>query len=432
VGRRTLVILLLAAAVGLPAGILRAGCVGKSCRLESDAAAAVPFCSLPESLRAGLVTGFRERRSPEVLAVAGPAGIVGGDASDLPWPSLEDPVHHVPILFHGAGVDGDAEIPPATALDDIAPTIAEIIGLRRPHPEVRSGRAIPHIATGESPRLVLEVILKGVGSSDLDGAGWPHYKRLARAGAERRYASSAGLPVEPSAVQTTIGTGGEPRQHGITGPLVRNDSGKLVHAWGRGSPVSVIATLGDDLDQKLHNDPLIGMVAAEDGDRGAIGGNWYVEVDRDDFLVELREPAAAARRLLEKGYGRDDVPDLMVASLQGPRRKMDDALGDIEAAARIAAGGSLATVVTATGSAPVQPGTIPAGELVTRLSRRLGADVVEAATPGGLFIDQSAISTKQITEDEVIEELRGLRGPDGKRLVADAFSAIAVSFARYC
>jgi hypothetical protein len=37
-----------------------------------------------------------------------------------------------------------------------------------------------------------------------------------------------------------------------------------------------------------------------------------------------------------------------------------------------------------------------------------------------------------VGEDDVIAALRALRRPGGARLLADAFPALAVSFARYC
>ncbi|MGH2577198.1 MAG: hypothetical protein ACRDG9_05535, partial [Actinomycetota bacterium] len=49
-GRRLLVLLLVLAVIGVPAGVLRAACVGKSCPAEV-APARVPFCPLPAELK---------------------------------------------------------------------------------------------------------------------------------------------------------------------------------------------------------------------------------------------------------------------------------------------------------------------------------------------------------------------------------------------
>ena len=56
------------------------------------------------------------------------------------------------------------------------------------------------------------------------------------------------LPLDPAAVLTTIGSGGIPSEHGITGSRLRGTRGRVVPSWSREAPTSVIATLGDDLD----------------------------------------------------------------------------------------------------------------------------------------------------------------------------------------
>jgi hypothetical protein len=58
--------------------------------------------------------------------------------------------------------------------------------------------------------------------------------------------------------------------------------------------------------------------------------------------------------------------------------------------------------------------------------------VVEATTPGGLFLDQDVLASSGLSEDPVIEHLRELRAPDGGPLLADVFPQVAVTFARYC
>ncbi|HEY3022323.1 MAG TPA: hypothetical protein VGK11_01650, partial [Actinomycetota bacterium] len=77
-GRRLLVLLLVLAAIGVPAGVLRAACAGKSCPADV-AHARVPFCPLPAELKAKLAAGFREGRSPDVMAVTGNHAVAGPD-----------------------------------------------------------------------------------------------------------------------------------------------------------------------------------------------------------------------------------------------------------------------------------------------------------------------------------------------------------------
>ena len=340
-------------------------------------------------------------------------------------------------MFAGDGVTPGAPVPDGAGLDDIAPTVAEIIALQRAHPEVRSGTPIEGVASGKPPHLVLEVVLKGLGSKELSAhpRALPTLKSLMEHGAATMSGEVGSLPLDPAASLTTIGTGGMPSQHGITGSMIRNDQGQLVIAWGRGSPVNVIATLGDDLDQKFHQEPEIGMVGSDQSDRGLIGGSWYVDIDRDLFIKSSKNPAQAAAGMLKDGFGKDDVPDLLGVALEGSLLQMDEALKTVLRAARRASQGSFAVVVTATGSLRQASGsTVQPKEVVRGIELAVGAKrrIVEAVGAGGLFLDQKTVAKASISDDEVLNPLLAMKAPNGQPLVADAFPAIAVSFARYC
>jgi hypothetical protein len=424
--------------IGAPAAVLRSLCVGRACTKQADAASEVPFCSLPTQLRDLLATGFRKGRSAEVLAVARHE-IVSHPANgrDLAWPSLESTSGRVPIVFWGTGVDPAAEVPRRAPLTDVAPTIAEMIGLVRPHPEVRSGTALDEVAAGTEPRLVLLVVLKGIGSAELerDPSAWPHLRSMLVDGAGTLDGVVGSLPLDPVSALTTIGTGAPPSQHGVTGELVRNEEGELVRAWSRRAEVSVVATLGDDLDEKLNQRPRIGLVATSSTDEGLVGGRWYIDVDTDDFTLGGRRPSAAAARVLERGYGKDGVVDLLAVALESSVKKMDAELDRLVAAAEAAAGGSLAVVVAAAGAAPPAPrSALTSNDVVERVEETVATDedIVEGATAGGLFLDQEVLADESLSEDAVIRALGALEDDDGTPLMADAFSATAVSFERYC
>ena len=130
------------------------------------------------------MNGFREGRSPDVLAVAdGTPVVTEVDGSPTPWPAVAaaaDP--RVPIVFAGAGTTKGASVPDGTTLDRIAPTVAEALGFEREHPEVRSGKAVAGVADGRRPRLVLLVGWRGVGSSELENHmnDWPFLSIVAR------------------------------------------------------------------------------------------------------------------------------------------------------------------------------------------------------------------------------------------------------------
>ncbi len=435
-------VLAVAAAIAAPAVVLRVLCVGQACAEPAEVRAEVPFCSLPEDLRRRISQGYRDGRSPELLAVTAETPITGGDGigADGPrpaWPSAHGPPPAIPIVFSGAGVRAGATVAPGTGLQDVAPTVAEIIGLRRPHPDVRSGQAIAGVASGDHPRLVVEVVWKGVGAEDLAGApgAWPTLRGLLRDGAGTLRGDPGSEPLDPAALLATLGTGGLPSEHGITGTLLRNDGGRVVRAWGPGAPFSVIAALGDDLDRRLRQEPRIGLVGTDVSDRGAIGGNWYLRGDRDDVTIG-RDAAAAqaaeAERLVATGYGADDVPDLLVVVMRDSVRAMDRALSRVVAAARGASEGSVAMVVTSTGAVPPAGEAVGAERVTRQVERSVGQEIVEATAMGGLFLDQRELGRGTTTQDEVLSALRDLPAPGRARLVADAFTGVAISLARYC
>lgn len=418
-GRRTLVLLALVAVAGAPAAVLRGFCAGHSCDEPANASSEVPFCSLPRDVRSRVAAGFREGRSPDLLAVAADDGLLASDEPPkVPWPSTSSVGStRVPIAFSGEGVDAEAEIPDGTGLDDVAATIAAILGFDRPHPDVRSGTAIEGVATGEPPRLVVEIVWVGRGSADV-GRRAPAVQDFVESGPSTLSGDTTSVPVDPAAMLTTIGTGGRPNQHGITGTYVRDDAGKLRAAWSDKSPVSVIATLGDDLDEELGGEPEIGIVAARRSYLGAIGGDWYIDVDRDRFVrTERGREARDALELLDSRFGADDVPDLAVVVVESGAKGLDEVFRKVLERAPKVSGDSVAFVFTATGKV--------GGDRVFEPEAGV-APLVERVVPGGLFLDQEELAQRQVSEDEVLRTLA--RDPS----FADAFPAIAVAFGRYC
>ena len=419
--RRLLVAVGIAAVIALPAGVLAGLCVGNACRRQDRAVGRVPFCSLEAELRSLIAAGFRDGRSPHVLTVTSDAA--------------EARAVEVPIAFAGTGVNPGAEVPLGTRLDSVAPTLAEIIQLRRPHPGVRSGEPVSEIASGEAPRVVVLATWKGVTSRELERhpERWPVLRGLLEDGAGTLEGIPGSLPLDPAALAATIGTGGLPRDHGITGSLVRNDQGQVVEPWTADAPFSVIATLADDLDELGRQAPRIGLVAADETDRGLVGGNWYVENDEDDIEIEstLGRQVAAAEALLTSGYGSDPSIDLLAISMDGTISQMDRALGLLLLAADRASGGSSALALA---GIPFRepPRSVSAAEVETQVLTRLGADVIEEVVSDGVFLDQEAMTAADLSDDRVVAALRGLETAEGERVFLDVFPAIAVTFARYC
>jgi hypothetical protein len=380
--------------------------------------------------------------------VTGQVPVVGGTRGSSPtgvvtvWPSLHARSSTaVPIVFWGPDLHGRTSLPPGTGLDAIAPTVAVNLGFDRPHPEVHVGKAVGDVLTPPVPRLVLEVGWKGIGTPDLERSRgrWPNLQRFMSGGAGTLDGTTGSVPLDPAATLTTIGTGGLPSQHGITGSLVRNGEGRVVPAWSPTAPESVIATLADDYDQLMGERPLVGLVATDPSDRGIVGDGWYVSHDRDPVRFERRSGAQlhAVRALLSMGFGRDDVPDILAVVMQGPLQDMDRELGRVIALADRASGRSLLVVVAGTGEAAASaPGStaVSGAALAHEVDARTGLSepIVQAAVPGGLFLDDAALARQGVTGQVAEQALESVPSPAGGPLIPQAFQGFAVSFARYC
>jgi hypothetical protein len=415
-GRRLTVLLVALAMIGIPAVVLRIGCVGNSCRSDAAAVAApAPFCSLPANLRTLITAGTYDGRSPDVLGVAASTPVV---TDGVPWPS-EDATPNagsVELEFVGRGVKS-GRLPDGVSLDQVAPTLEPLLGSHRPHPEVRAGTAIPGVvASGAHTPLVVLVVEKGLGSTTVRGPfpDLPQGVHMADGNAE-----TGSVPNDPVAVEATIGTGGVPSQHGITGTLIRNANGNVVRAFGPGSPQPVIATLGDDLDRATEGTTKIGLVSTAVGDAGLTGDAWYGTGPVRDRTVSAGADAAdAVRGFLSRGWGADGIPDLLAVALDGSQHTDTTAVSSILDEV-LHAVPDATVVVTGTGST------------------RSGKDVTVPAPPGsdtvvggGVFLDRSDGATT--SAQDVVAALKADTAPDGSPLFADAFASYAVRFGRYC
>jgi Type I phosphodiesterase / nucleotide pyrophosphatase len=447
-GRRLFTLLVVLAAIGLPAGILQAFCVGRSCEAERGESPRVPFCPLPATLRDLLASGYREGRSPDVLGVVQSTTPVYSEIGGIPlsWPAAGTVVDDVavPLAFAGAGVRRDTELPPGVTLDRVAPTIAQILGFERPFPNVRSGTRIDGVAGGDPPTLVLVIGWKGVGAADLSAhpEDWPFLESLLDEGAGTLEASTGSLPLDPAATLTTLGTGGLPSQHGITGSFIRNETGEVVAAFGAGAPVPIIATLADDLDapsspevpSPYEQRPVISLVATDDRDRGLIGGDWYENHDADRVILARGADAVSSVRSLLADHRDDGAPDLLGVVLDGSVRSMDRRSEQIVATADDATHGSVLVVLAGTGDGASSRSADPDDALVSAVEDAVPgeAPAVAATVPGGFFLDQRALTEAQVSGQVAVDALLAMTGSDGREMMADAFQGFAVSFARYC
>src|SRR5262245_2024607 len=116
-----LLLIVALAAIGIPAAVLTATCAGRSCANADAGDVRVPFCPLPEAVKDGVVNGFREGRSPDVLGVGERPIYTAFERSRASWPIAVAPNDtSVPIVFAGAGVSRGAAMPDGVTLDRIA------------------------------------------------------------------------------------------------------------------------------------------------------------------------------------------------------------------------------------------------------------------------------------------------------------------------
>lgn len=440
-GRRLLTLAVVLTVLGVPAFVLRALCVGGSCASARQTVSDAPFCSLPQEIRDGISKGFYEGRSGDVFAVAGSEPVM---ARGLFWPSVRREPPAVPIVFWGPGIEPDTQIARGPGLEDIAPTIAGILDLERPHPDVRSGEPIEETIAGPADiGLVLEIVWQGIGTRELrhEEDLWPNLADLFARGAGTLEATTGSLPIDPAAALTTIGTGGLPFQHGMTGSLVRDDKGRPTRPWSEPTSSSVIATLPDHLEESFAQEPVIGVVGTDVMARGLVGGEWGIK-DRD--LVDILPRRASVARqadhavglLRASALGRDEVPDVLGVVLNGDVEELDRTLPRVIAAAREASDDRVLVVVTGTGSSdPDATGpTMSADDLVADLEDDISGPpgLIEAVTPGALFLDSDELTRRGVYDDVVLKPLEDLRSPSGSRVFADVFPSAAVTFGRFC
>ena len=429
--------------------VLRVLCVGSACKAgEAVAGAAVPFCALPPELRREIGSGFREGRSPDVMAATAALDLVSTHVSPgvrVAWPGAsgasetpDAPDTRVPMAFFGAGIDPDP-IPDGTALDSIAPTLEAITGVHREHPEVRTGESIPGLAAGTGAEIPLVVLIgwKGAGTPDLerDPGAWPFLRSTLATGAGSLQAVTGSIPLDPAATLTTIGTGGVPSSHGITGTLLREDDGDVSPAWSTSSAGSVIATFADDLDYATDERARIAAILSDPADRGIIGDGWYLDASDDDRVAGAGDaptrPALQVRNMVtSQDLGTDGVTDVLGIVLAGRIARLDGATADVVETIRELVPGTT-FVVAGTGSTQ-SDGSIEAAELGSRVDESLGADVVRGVAADGLFLDRDVLVERSITSQRVADALRSQRSLDGQVLFADVYPSFAVAFSRYC
>jgi hypothetical protein len=197
----------------------------------------------------------------------------------------------IPILFYGAPFATAGQWKDAVSQQDIAPTIGALIGA--PAPPTYTGRPLANAVTATMgrPRIVSVIVLDAMRAEYFDryAADMPTLARMRREGAWFSEARTNVLPTVTGVGHATIGTGTDPRYHGITvNNLFNRATGKVQPAYEGLDPQELMAlTLADSWNLATNGAAvIIGQGGAIRATAGLVG--------RGSCLVGAKKVIAAS------------------------------------------------------------------------------------------------------------------------------------------
>ena len=197
----------------------------------------------------------------------------------------------IPILYFGAPFVKTGQWTDPAAQQDIAPTLGALIGV--PAPATYTGHPLANAvnAGARPPRVVSVIVLDAMRADYFDRhAGiMPTLSRMRREGAWFSEARATVLPTVTGVGHATIGTGSDPRFHGITvNNLFNRATGKAQPAYEGLDPRELMAlTLGDSWNLATNGTAvIIGQGGAMRATAGLVG--------RGSCLVGAKKVIAAS------------------------------------------------------------------------------------------------------------------------------------------
>lgn len=284
---------------------------------------------------------------------------------------------HIPLLLHGVPFVAPGEYTAATRQQDLVPTLAAIIDT--PPPATVTGRVLKEaMGSGRRPRVVVVLVLDAMRADYFQRYAevMPTLSRLKREGAWFANTRIDYLPTLTSIGHATVGTGTDPRIHGLAANTIFNrvtgrpqpayanlDPGELMaltlaDVWnlvtdgraiiaGQGGAIRATAGLVGRGSCLVNGRPVIGASynAADGGWEtnprcyrmpeylaninaktfwDEAGGRW---MDHDianpsrfraSSLFQRFEGEALAAVATNEAFGADDVTDLLMVNVKGP------------------------------------------------------------------------------------------------------------------
>jgi predicted AlkP superfamily pyrophosphatase or phosphodiesterase len=230
-----------------------------------------------------------------------------------PW----DYDSHVPLLFHGPGIIRPGSWTTPVAQQDVAPTLAALLDIAPP--ATATGRVLEEaLQPGRPrPRVIALVVLDGVRADHFDthADAMPALTRLRRDGAWFANARVTSIPTLTSVGHATLGTGTDPRVHGlVVNNLFNRVTGKPQESYAGLDPGELMAlTLADVWNLATDGKAIIV------GQGGAIRATAGL-VGHGACLVNGRKVLAASYSTRDAGWETNDRCYTMptaLASLNG-------------------------------------------------------------------------------------------------------------------
>jgi hypothetical protein len=219
---------------------------------------------------------------------------------------------HVPLLFHGPGIIRQGSWSTPVAQQDVAPTLAAILGIAPP--ATATGRVLQEAveASREPPRVVALIVLDGMRVDYFDTYAdvMPTLTRLRGEGAWFADARVTSMPTLTSVGHATLGTGTDPRVHGLAvNNLFNRVTGKPQESYAGLDPGELMAlTLADVWNLATDGKAII------IGQGGAIRATAGL-VGHGACLVNARKVLAASYSTRDAGWETNDRCYTMPAAL---------------------------------------------------------------------------------------------------------------------
>lgn len=284
-------------------------------------------CEIPPEWAQRVARGYVQGgpRDADLIIIPAPPGYVGGFESTShsgPYDFLQE----VPLIFHGTGFiepQGEIAVGQEVTLADLAPTYAELMDYDYPS---RQGAPLTDVMkeSDDTPNLIVTVVIDGGGWNVLEEwpSAWPFMKKLTQSSTSVSNAIVGSSPSVTPSIHTNLSTSAFPNQHGVTGIVVRKNSGKFVggftkeldYAGSKTDPSVTLkhTTLADEWDRARDNAPVIATVSFGNYTAGMIGhGSQLKNGDKDIAAFEEDSQWATDPRYYT-------LPEYLNAELPGP------------------------------------------------------------------------------------------------------------------